>query len=94
LALRWPASLGPTGLARELLQRDTLAGLALCNAAIAIERLQIISKTHGLPALEKLAPMLLDIVLDCVDSAPERAKDGLVDWKVQLVTRLMAEGRL
>lgn len=88
------ASRGPTGIARELMQRNTLAGLALCNAALAIERLDIISKEHGLPALEKLAPLLLDICYDCVDRVPDAAAACLADWRVRLVSRLLVEGRL
>lgn len=85
------ASLGPTGIARRVIRRDAQAGLALCEAAVTLERMGVIDKAIGLPALERLAPVLLDIGLDRAEGA---APGTEALSRLGAIGRLMQERRL
>lgn len=85
------ASQGPSAIARRVIRRDPQAGLALCEAAITLERMGVIDKVVGLPALEKLAPVLLDIGLDRAEGATP-GTEALS--RLGAIGRLMQENRL
>lgn len=66
------ASHGPAALCYPLLKRSATAAVALFNAAKQLDTLGIRDKAVALPALNKLAPVLLDILLDSFEPVLSR----------------------